>query len=657
MQKSFENYEVIEGDSKIILGQWFFEKYFPSGVDFAFVDGDHTYEGCLNDLNAVYPYLSETGIVVVDDYRSGPPNGAKFSSVTRAVEEFALEHRLSIRYWHKHGKGVAIIRKSASQWDRAKTLFRVLPLLPIRKARAFVGRTKSRLKTMRMDGDTLDFIGHNRRVWKTYKNDKPKSIVLYSYHNIAQTLIAASYFMNVLAKKHNAQIKAFSSKRRSYPLSLYYRRNDAVYRSFNTAEFISVSLNRRQKALVKKHRRDIDGKMRTKKDLLDLHVLGVWIGIDIYETYLRRFNRPTADLNDPRLGDIIDEAIGCLVYWKGYLEDNNVAAIALDHDVYIDQNILAKLAYNKNIPVYLPNVRGLWRVDRPFSVCSYFSDYRKMFNELSVDEKKKAVSIAKRQLEKRLSGEVGVDMPYSFTSAYHKRVLNDPVLRKSDRLKVLICSHCFFDNPHAYARLPFVDFYEWLNYLGRISERTNYDWYIKMHRDALPGTEETIRDIIRHYKNITFIAPDVSFHQLAEEGVNFVLTIYGSVGHECPALGMQVLNAGYNPHIAYDFNWHARSLEEYEHYLLNLDKLQKTINNDDMYEFYYMHYYYTLADDLVFKSYRRCINDLTVEEQCRSVQYNYFLDQLTEEKHNKIIANMRKFIDCGKRYYFSRGPE
>jgi hypothetical protein len=36
-------------------------------IDLAFIDGDHSYIGCLNDMQAVYPILSKTGIVVFHD--------------------------------------------------------------------------------------------------------------------------------------------------------------------------------------------------------------------------------------------------------------------------------------------------------------------------------------------------------------------------------------------------------------------------------------------------------------------------------------------------------------------------------------------------------------------------------------------------------------
>lgn len=280
-----------------------------------------------------------------------------------------------------------------------------------------------------------------------------------------------------------------------------------------------------------------------------------------------------------------------------------------------------------------------------------------MFRRLSPEEQRKGIALAKTQLERRFNGEVGVDMPYATKSAFRLSGGEKPVLRKSEKIKVLICSHCFYDNPHGLGGMLFLDFYEWLRYLGQISERTDYDWYLKVHPDPLPGTLKTIQEILAEFPRITIIPFETSHHQLAKEGIDFVLTVYGTVGHEYPALGVQVINAGYNPRVAYDFNWHPKSLEEYEHYLLNLDKLRKDINLEELYEFYYMHHYYVYADDLVFNSYRHFLSNLTTEHANGSAAYGYFLGQLTDAKHQEIINNMQKFIDSGKHHYWSRGPE
>ena len=203
----------------------------------------------------------------------------------------------------------------------------------------------------------------------------------------------------------------------------------------------------------------------------------------------------------------------------------------------------------------------------------------------------------------------------------------------------------------------FLDFYEWLCFLGEFSKKTEYEWYIKPHPDYMPGTLKTLNKIIIKYPKLSLISPKISNHQLVKEGISFALTCYGSIGHELPLLGVQVINAGYNPHIAYDFNGHAKSVEEYAYLLHNLEKLDKKADVDEIYEFYYMRYYYTMVDDLIYPSYRQMLKNLVSEELSGPKGYEYFLNQLTNTRHQKIIQRIRNFIESGKKNYFLKGPE
>ena len=137
------------------------------------------------------------------------------------------------------------------------------------------------------------------------------------------------------------------------------------------------------------------------------------------------------------------------------------------------------------------------------------------------NEKKIGINFSKKQIKKRFSGKIGVDMNYSEKSAFTKFDKNKKILDTNDRLKVLICTHCFYDNPHAYGGNLFTDFYEWLTFLSKISHKTNYDWYIKPHPDYLPGTIENINIISRQFKRIKLIDQSTSFHQLAKEFLGF----------------------------------------------------------------------------------------------------------------------------------------
>lgn len=66
----------------------------------------------MHDLEAVAPFMTPSGIMMVDDYRSGPPNGTRIDSVTRSVDDFLAKNQGGFvgERWHKLGKGFCIIR-------------------------------------------------------------------------------------------------------------------------------------------------------------------------------------------------------------------------------------------------------------------------------------------------------------------------------------------------------------------------------------------------------------------------------------------------------------------------------------------------------------------------------------------------------------------
>jgi hypothetical protein len=63
----------------------------PQGLDFVFVDGLHTYEGVVDDINLYAPLMRPGGVMVFNDY-----GGTTFPGVTRAVDEFANARGLNL---------------------------------------------------------------------------------------------------------------------------------------------------------------------------------------------------------------------------------------------------------------------------------------------------------------------------------------------------------------------------------------------------------------------------------------------------------------------------------------------------------------------------------------------------------------------------------
>jgi len=68
----------------------------PDSIDFAYVDGDHSYEGVRADLAALFPKMREGGVMAFDDYHR---RGWWGDGVIRAINEFlgAYPDRLRIR--------------------------------------------------------------------------------------------------------------------------------------------------------------------------------------------------------------------------------------------------------------------------------------------------------------------------------------------------------------------------------------------------------------------------------------------------------------------------------------------------------------------------------------------------------------------------------
>lgn len=74
----------------------------PNGLDFVYLDANHSYEAVKADLAAWYPKIKRGGLFAGDDYGHTPEqvvdfgNGPMTFGVRRAVDEFARDRRLNV---------------------------------------------------------------------------------------------------------------------------------------------------------------------------------------------------------------------------------------------------------------------------------------------------------------------------------------------------------------------------------------------------------------------------------------------------------------------------------------------------------------------------------------------------------------------------------
>jgi hypothetical protein len=477
----------------------------------------------------------------------------------------------------------------------------------------------------------LDF---NRLYFK--KKDSHNGAILIDCFPIPDWIFVNSLFLNSLAKKQNLEII-------SYGLRYREKTTDELYKSFGCSKHLKIFLNAAMRKERFKKFLEITKNIEEKSDLFDLRIDGIWIGMDIYESILRS-GVPTVPINSFRTSRIIYYALSYFVYFQHAFEFNHIKALALSHDNYIGMGLVARIAYSRGVPVYFANAYGVLKTDHTHQIYEIYKSYKNIFNKLNSSQKLDGIKWSKEMLARRINGEVGVEMSYQRKTAYHSDKISKQ-LQRGKKLKVIVATHCFYDSPHGFGGMIFIDFYEWLRYLGEFSAETDYEWYLKPHADYLPGTMEVLQEFIKKYPKFKIIDPMVSWHQLKEEGANVALTCYGSIGHELPLLGWKVVNAGYNPHIAYKFNWHAIDKTRYRKLLIELSNLGEVEGIDEIYEFFYVHkklisennFFFESAEEMIFSS----SSDLD-----RLSAYNDFVD-IAPKILNNASDRINAFIDSG----------
>ena len=87
LKKFSQNIELIEGDTRVTL-----EKVPLSEIDFVFLDGGHSYDTVLSDLQRLYDNMKNNSKIVCDDYAGI----TKIESVEKAIKDFANNNKIKL---------------------------------------------------------------------------------------------------------------------------------------------------------------------------------------------------------------------------------------------------------------------------------------------------------------------------------------------------------------------------------------------------------------------------------------------------------------------------------------------------------------------------------------------------------------------------------
>ena len=204
------------------------------------------------------------------------------------------------------------------------------------------------------------------------------------------------------------------------------------------------------------------------------------------------------------------------------------------------------------------------------------------------------------------------------------------------------------DSPHVFGNSFFPDFYEWLSFLFKIIPNTEYDWYIKCHPYYSEQDNSFVDSFLLKNNSVTKIPSDISNLELIKQGINFALTVYGSVGSELPYFGVNVINASrIHPHVDYNFSITPKSIIDYKNILLNLHKIKNKIDKKQLYEFHFAKNFSSKSSILevdinkIYELKKKNKRNLGFSPNF----YNFWLNNFSIKKHKRIKDNFSNFID------------
>ena len=435
---------------------------------------------------------------------------------------------------------------------------------------------------------------------KTPKTHQSKKLVLMDEFLVPQWVLVNSILAQSISETSGSSIATFGFNPRS-------NFSNSLFNSFSANIHFTIQMKLTNFLQILGDVFNLVCTVKVNDQLKSLEIRNVRVGLDIYETILRT-GTPTVQVGSQRFLRSATQGIVALNFYEWLIKTKGLSAVLLSHDSYIGIGLLGKVAHQHQVPVYHANPYEIIRTRGNFDVYKRFLDYPNYFESFSDDLKKELLFTAENDINRRLSGEVGIGLPHQTMSAFSNS--GDYVFKSKDNRKALIATHCFFDNPHAYDEMIFADFWEWLNFLAENTKDSSLEWFIKPHRDYLPGTLETLEKLITKYPHLKILPSDTSFQYLKRNNFEVAFTCYGSIGHELPNLGIAVVNCAYNPHIAYNFNTHCTSKLDILTVLNELEESRIEIDLEGIYQFYAVHNYLMRPDDFFFPSMQKYQDDV-----------------------------------------------
>lgn len=336
--------------------------------------------------------------------------------------------------------------------------------------------------------------------------------------------------------------------------------------------------------------------LKTQGADISLSIDGIEVADLLIDSYLRFKPSAEFDVSDSFVRRLVWQALRDVRQAHRYFGGVKPRIYLTSYTTYLEHGIPTRVALHHGVSVW--SFGSLSRFSKKLSVNDTyhtpdFSDYRQEFEDL--DGQDDRLDLARQQLENRLSGDIDSATSYMRQSAYGK---SDCLLPVNLDGAVVIFLHDFYDSPHVYPDLVFVDFWQWICCTIDVLQASGTNFFLKPHPNQIALSDEALSRLRVKYPDLQWLSASVSNVQLASANISCGVTVYGTVAHELAYLGVPSIGCARHPHYTFDFCRTARSREEYRGMLKTYSILpsSKVQMQRQALAFYYMHNIHGDAD-------------------------------------------------------------
>jgi hypothetical protein len=440
-------------------------------------------------------------------------------------------------------------------------------------------------------------------------SDNSSRVILIESDQVYLNQIAQHYASVPLKEFHLSKLVSYRMGKLNFwtPITARIRHFLSLAYGFGSKKLVLV--NGKPSRRAKLAAIDLLKSIQSKSDLECLTVSGILIGDLIYDRFLSIHQCATVDLESIEFRDVLEESLTYFFQWLEFFSLNEVTGICISHCVY-HYAIPARVAIQRDIPVYEITAGNIFKLDRInlHSVVSREA-LKKAAEKGLATNFQQVVSVGNQEIANYLK-------PDEFKNPNLKALHNSDISPdleldlNPEKITLLVATHLFYDAPHRYGIALFPDFFEWLEHLGKLSHKTDYNWLIKVHPDLPLSKGSIVGDFLARYPGFKLVPSFTSHASLVNAGVDFVLTVHGSVGFEFPLLGVPVIGANPNaPYSDFGFSISPKSVVEYDQRIIELVNQPRIIEKVELESYFYARLV-TQFDAWLLKNYSQFLRDV-----------------------------------------------